>query len=99
MQVVLATSSDEEDLDELLEALGAGDGVISEIVHGDMVGSSKPAPDIFTVALKRLELVIAQAMVVGDTVLTRQRRRPEPPPLSWSHMWRDQTPAVSMSRL
>src|SRR5215207_3305770 len=38
IQVVLATSSKEEDLDELLAALRAEDGVISEIVHGDMVG-------------------------------------------------------------
>lgn len=67
VQVVLATSSEEEDLDQLLEALGAGDDVISEIVHGDMVGSSKPAPDIFAVALERLELDPEQTMVVGDT--------------------------------
>ena len=67
VQVVLATSSKEEDLDELLEALGAEDGVIDEIVHGDMVGSSKPAPDIFAVAMERLGLDAEQAMVVGDT--------------------------------
>jgi HAD superfamily hydrolase (TIGR01509 family) len=66
-QVVLATSSKEEDLDELLEALGADEGVIEEIVHGDMVGSSKPAPDIFAVALERLDLDPARTMVVGDT--------------------------------
>ena len=66
-QVVLATSSKEGDIDQLLEALGAEEGVISEIVHGDMVGSSKPAPDIFTVALDRLELDPGQTMVVGDT--------------------------------
>ncbi len=66
-QVVLATSSSEEDLDQLLEALGAEEGVIQEIVHGDMVGSSKPAPDIFAVALERLELDPEQTMVVGDT--------------------------------
>ncbi len=66
-QVVLATSSKEEDLDQLLDALGADEGVISEIVHGDMVGSSKPAPDIFAVALERLELDPEQTMVVGDT--------------------------------
>lgn len=65
--VVLATSSKEEDLDQLMEALGAEDDVISEIVHGDMVGSSKPAPDIFSVALERLELDPEQTMVVGDT--------------------------------
>jgi len=66
-QVVLATSSKEEDLDELLAAIGADDGVIHEIVHGDMVGSSKPAPDIFAVALDRLSLDPGQTMVLGDT--------------------------------
>jgi HAD superfamily hydrolase (TIGR01509 family) len=66
-QVVLATSSKEEDLDQLLEALAADEGVIDEIVHGDMVGSSKPAPDIFAVAMERLGLGAEQTMVVGDT--------------------------------
>jgi HAD superfamily hydrolase (TIGR01549 family) len=66
-QVVLATSSKEQDLDELLDALGAADGVIDEIVHGDMVGSSKPAPDIFAVAMERLGLDAGTTMVVGDT--------------------------------
>jgi len=66
-QVVLATSSKEEDLDQLLEALGPEEDVIEEIVHGDMVGSSKPAPDIFAVALDRLDLDPANTMVVGDT--------------------------------
>ena len=66
-QVVLATSSKEEDLDELLAALGPADGVIDEIVHGGMVGSSKPAPDIFAVALERLGLDPEQTLVVGDT--------------------------------
>ncbi len=66
-QVVLATSSKEDDLDELLEALGAEEGVISEIVHGDMVGSSKPAPDIFAVAMEHLGLDPEHTMVVGDT--------------------------------
>ena len=66
-QVVLATSSKEEDLDKLLEALGAEEGVIAEIVHGDMVSSSKPAPDIFAVALEHLGLEPEQTMVVGDT--------------------------------
>jgi len=67
VQVVLATSSEEEDLGELLAALDAEDGVIEEIVHGDMVGASKPAPDIFAVALDRLDLDPERTMVVGDT--------------------------------
>lgn len=66
-QVVLATSSKEEDLEELLEALGPDEGVIEEIVHGEMVGSSKPAPDIFAVAMDRLGLDATHTLVVGDT--------------------------------
>ncbi len=66
-QVVLATSSKEEDLDKLLDALGAEDDVITDIVHGDMVGASKPAPDIFAVALEHLDLDPEQTIVVGDT--------------------------------
>ena len=66
-QVVLATSSKEEDLNKLLDALGAEDGVIADIVHGDLVGSSKPAPDIFAVALDHLDLDPEQTIVVGDT--------------------------------
>jgi len=66
VQVVLATSSKEEDLQELLAEIDAGDA-IAEIVHGDMVGSSKPAPDIFAVALETLGLTPGQTMVVGDT--------------------------------
>jgi HAD superfamily hydrolase (TIGR01549 family) len=66
-RVVLATSSKEEDLDQLLEALACDEGVIEEVVHGDMVGSSKPAPDIFAVALDHLDLDPVQTMVVGDT--------------------------------
>jgi HAD superfamily hydrolase (TIGR01549 family) len=67
VQVVLATSSKSGDLDQLMEALGAEDEVITEIVHGDMVGSSKPAPDIFAVAMDHLELDPQHTMVVGDT--------------------------------
>ncbi len=32
-----------------------------------MVGSSKPAPDIFAVAMEHLDLDAEQTMVVGDT--------------------------------
>lgn len=67
VKVVLATSSKQDDLDQLLEALAVDDGVIAEIVHGDMVGSSKPAPDIFAVAMDHLDLDPEQTIVVGDT--------------------------------
>ena len=67
VQVVLATSSKEDDLDQLLGALRPDEGVIAEIVHGDMVGASKPAPDIFAVAMEHLDLDAEQTVVVGDT--------------------------------
>lgn len=66
-RVVLATSSKEDDLEALVAAIAADEGVVDEIVHGDMVGASKPAPDIFAVALERLGLAPERAMVVGDT--------------------------------
>jgi HAD superfamily hydrolase (TIGR01509 family) len=65
-QVVLATSSNEGDLEQLRAAIHADDA-IDEIVHGDMVGASKPAPDIFAVALDHLDLDPRNTMVVGDT--------------------------------
>ena len=65
-QVVLATSSKESDLKEMLEAIGA-DEHITELVHGDQVAASKPAPDIFATALELLQLDGTQTIVVGDT--------------------------------
>lgn len=66
VSVVLATSSKEEDLDKLKSTIDADDA-IDDIVHGDMVDASKPAPDIFAVALEHLGLDPEQTMVVGDT--------------------------------
>lgn len=66
VQVVLATSSQEADLKELLAAIDAEDA-ISSIVHGDEVNASKPAPDIFATALDKVGLDPATTMVVGDT--------------------------------
>lgn len=65
-RVVLATSSQEADLKELLAALDA-DESIADIVHGDEVEASKPAPDVFSTALDKLGLVPASTIVVGDT--------------------------------
>ncbi len=65
-RVVLATSSQEADLKELLAALDA-DESIADIVHGDEVEASKPAPDVFSTALDKLGLAPASTIVVGDT--------------------------------
>ncbi len=65
-RVVLATSSDEEDLKRLREAVGADEAVDDAISKGD-VDHSKPSPDIFEAALKRFEVDPNRAIVIGDT--------------------------------
>ncbi|HUQ62389.1 MAG TPA: HAD family hydrolase [Acidimicrobiales bacterium] len=65
--VVLATSSNEEDVERLQEAVGAGDAVDHVVSKGD-VEKSKPAPDIFATALEQMDLDPKRTMVVGDTV-------------------------------
>ncbi len=64
--VVLATSSNEEDVERLQEAVGAGAAVDHVISKGD-VEASKPAPDIFEAALDQMDLDPDRTMVVGDT--------------------------------
>jgi HAD superfamily hydrolase (TIGR01509 family) len=65
--VVLATSSDEKDVERLQEAVGAGDAVDHVVSKGD-VEASKPAPDIFGAALEQMDLDPDRTLVVGDTV-------------------------------
>ncbi|HVM02031.1 MAG TPA: HAD family hydrolase [Acidimicrobiales bacterium] len=65
-RVVLATSSDEEDLARLREAIGADDAVEDAVSKGD-VAHSKPAPDIFRAALEKFGLDPSRTLVVGDT--------------------------------
>jgi HAD superfamily hydrolase (TIGR01549 family) len=65
-KVVLATSSKEDDLKAMLKALDADDA-IAEIVDGDQVKASKPAPDIFETAMEHLGLDRGHTVVVGDT--------------------------------
>jgi HAD superfamily hydrolase (TIGR01509 family) len=65
-RVVLATSSDEEDLARLREAVGADDSIEDAVSKGD-VEHSKPSPDIFEAALDRFDLDAERSMVVGDT--------------------------------
>lgn len=65
-RVVLATSSDEEDLERLRDAVGADDAIENAVSKGD-VDHSKPSPDIFEAALKKFDLDPARTLVVGDT--------------------------------
>ena len=65
-QVILATSSDEEDLERLREAIDADDDIHEAVSKGD-VDHSKPSPDIFEAALKKFDLDPAKTLVIWDT--------------------------------
>ena len=65
-QVVLATSAKAEELETIRRALDADDAV-DEIVSSQDAGESKPAPDIFEVALRKAGLDRDACAVVGDS--------------------------------
>jgi HAD superfamily hydrolase (TIGR01509 family) len=66
-RVVLATSAKGEEVDPMLDAIGARDAVDVVVSSAD-VEHSKPDPDIFVSALRRAGLQASQSVVVGDTV-------------------------------
>ncbi len=67
LRVVLATSGGEEDVEASRQVIGA-DEWVHAVVSSSEVDQSKPAPDIFDLALDRAGTVPAHAIVVGDTV-------------------------------
>jgi HAD superfamily hydrolase (TIGR01549 family) len=67
IQVVLASSSEEADLEALLAALGADDAIDCVTSAGD-VGEAKPSPEIFEVAMEKAACNPERTIVVGDTV-------------------------------
>ncbi|HET6794188.1 MAG TPA: HAD family hydrolase [Acidimicrobiales bacterium] len=64
--IVLATSAQEQDVDDLLRAIGVTER-IDQIVHSADVDSAKPAGDIFATALEKAGCPPERAVVVGDT--------------------------------
>jgi HAD superfamily hydrolase (TIGR01509 family) len=64
---VYATSGQQQDVDALRSVIGA-DEWIDEAVSSEEVDASKPAPDIFRLALDRASVQPADAVVIGDTV-------------------------------
>ena len=67
LQVVLATSAPEDELELLRKVLDRED-VYSAITSSEDVGTAKPRPDIVAVALERAGVVPDDAVFVGDTV-------------------------------
>jgi HAD superfamily hydrolase (TIGR01509 family) len=66
-EVWLATSAEPEELEHHMEELGAEDN-IAGIVSSDEAEESKPAPDIFGLALERAGVSPEDAAVVGDSI-------------------------------
>lgn len=65
LKVVLASSASAKERDHYCRLLDIGDLVDASTTIDD-VGTSKPAPDIFSVAAKKAGVDPAQAIVVGD---------------------------------
>ncbi|WP_170319545.1 HAD family hydrolase [Polyangium spumosum] len=66
-RIALASSARREELDRLLAKLGPAKQEVDAIITQEDVSTTKPAPDIFAVALEALGRPSA-AFVVGDTV-------------------------------
>lgn len=66
--VVLATSAKGDEVQPILDAIGAGEDAVDAIVSSADVAHSKPDPDIFVEGLRRGGLRAEEAIVVGDTV-------------------------------
>lgn len=65
-KVVLASSAGANELDHYLDLLGARD-LVDATTSKDDVGRSKPAPDIFALALERAGTPTSDTRAVGDT--------------------------------
>jgi phosphoglycolate phosphatase-like HAD superfamily hydrolase len=68
LRVVLATSGKKDDLDWMLPAIGAPDGVLAGTTTSDDVDAAKPHPDLLEVAVRDHQLDPARTVAVGDTV-------------------------------
>ena len=67
LDVVLATSAKDEEVELMLDALGARD-VVGTVVSSGAVKEAKPAPDIVHEALRQSGTDRSRAVMVGDTV-------------------------------
>ncbi|MGO8887291.1 MAG: HAD family hydrolase [Streptosporangiaceae bacterium] len=73
--MVLATSAKDDEVDLMLDALGAGDAIDTAVSSG-VVSKTKPEPDIIEAALDESATDRSRAVMVGDTrwdVIAAQR--------------------------
>jgi HAD superfamily hydrolase (TIGR01509 family) len=66
IKVAIASSAKEDELDTYLEIAGITK-LVDEITSSTDAAESKPAPDIFEVALKKLRITGSLALAIGDT--------------------------------
>jgi HAD superfamily hydrolase (TIGR01509 family) len=66
IRVALASSADKDQLETYKKIVGIED-VVEEETSASDADKSKPHPDIFTAALKRLKLPAKKCMALGDT--------------------------------
>ena len=67
IRILLASSSNADEVKHYVELLGVGD-LVSDTTSKDDVGHSKPCPDIFAAALEKVApLGPDEVLVVGDT--------------------------------
>lgn len=67
VQVVLATSAPDDELEVLREVLDS-DHLVAAVTSSADVDTAKPRPDIVNVALERAKVSASHAVFVGDTV-------------------------------
>lgn len=67
LAVVLASSAPTDELEAMMDLVGAGD-VVDVVTNADEVRSSKPAPDIFLKALEKSGVDRRRALAVGDSI-------------------------------
>jgi HAD superfamily hydrolase (TIGR01509 family) len=66
-KAILATSSEQEQLETLRRAIDADDAIDGEVSAGD-VEDAKPDPDVFVSAMEKAGADTTSAIAVGDTV-------------------------------
>ena len=66
LRIAVASSAKKDELEKYLDIAGIAD-LVDVTTSSDDVKESKPAPDIFEVALSKLEIGGGDAVAIGDT--------------------------------